>query len=67
MWGLEQETRMEDRPQPPKPRKPDPMSLAARMAATNRSEEEKAEIARKISIKLRGNQNRLGKRLAQKG
>jgi hypothetical protein len=67
MWGLEQETRMEDRPQPPKPRKPDPMSLAARMAAMNRSDEEKAAIAAKISIKLKGNRNRLGKRAAQKG
>jgi hypothetical protein len=58
---------MEDRPQPPKPRKPMSMSLAARTAATNRSEEEKAEIAAKIAAKLKGNRNRLGKRLAQKG
>jgi hypothetical protein len=59
---------MEDRPLPQPKRKPPPMSLAARMAnMNNRSDEEKAEIARKISVKLRGNTNRLGKRLARGG
>jgi hypothetical protein len=54
---------MPDRPQPdPKPRKPNPMSLAARMANANRSDDEKAEIARKISAKLKGNRNAAGPR-----
>jgi hypothetical protein len=43
------------------------MSLAARMAATNRSDEEKARIAAKLSLALRGNRNRLGKKLARGG